>query len=369
MKLIAWIVGIVIILFTIVYLIAFTKLGNGIVQPIVESQIKKQTMMDSKVSIFNLSMSQFEILLEINQNNTIHLNGNYSLFSQTFNLNYALRLEDLSSLKSLSGQKLDGTFHTTGNVAGDMKFLTIEGKSDVASSKTSYHVELTDLNPTSIIAKVNNADLKTLLILGGQKPYASSKINLDVNFKNINPHQLDGDITLKTNDGKINTTLMKKDFGVNLPKTTFLMTLDATLKGDDIVYKYLFNSNLATISSSGDVIQDPLKTNIKYKASFKKLALLQPITDIALRGSFNTKGIIKGSKESMKIDGFLDVAKSKTSYNITLENFTPKRIKAKVSGMKLQNLLYMFNQPHFADGVLGLDVDIKMQLVVILMGI
>ncbi|MCF6340489.1 MAG: AsmA-like C-terminal region-containing protein, partial [Sulfurimonas sp.] len=261
MKILIWIIGIVIGLFTIIYVVAFTGFGNGMLKPIIESKIKEQTKMDSKVSVFQLSMSQFEILLEINKNNTIHLNGNYSLFSQAFNINYALKLEELASLEPLTKQKLIGNFRTDGNAVGDMAFLTVEGKSDVAYSKTTYNVELTDLNPTSIIAKMDNADLEALLKISGQKPYASSKINLDVNFKNINPQQLDGDITLKTKGGKIDTALMKSDFGINLPKTTFLMTLDATLKGDNVVYNYLFNSNLANITSSGNIIPEPLKAD------------------------------------------------------------------------------------------------------------
>ena len=359
MKILVWIFGIVISLFTIVYVVAFTGFGNRMLQPIIETKIKEQTKMDSKLSVFQLSMDQFEILLEINPNNTVHIYGNYSLFSQAFNINYAVKLQELATLEPLSKQKLSGNFRTNGNVVGDMSFLTVEGKSDVAHSKTTYHIELTDLNPTSIMAKTDNADLKTLLALGGQKPYASSKIDLDVNFKNINPHQLDGDITLNTKGGKINTAMMKKDFGVNLPKTTFLMTLNATLKGDDIVYKYAFNSNLATVTTSGDVTPEPLKTKIKYKISFKELALLQPITGVPLRGSFYTKGTVEGSKENMKVDGFSDVAKSKTTYNIALADFAPKRIKAKIRGMKLQNILHVVKQPHYADGVFDLDVDIK----------
>ena len=359
MKILAWIIGVVISLFTIVYVIAFTEFGNGILQPIVESKIKQQTKMDSKLTKFQLSMSQFEIFLEINKNNTIQIDGNYSLFFQAFSINYAVRLEELESLEPFTKQKLVGNFHTNGNAVGDMKFLTIEGKSDVAFSKTSYHVELTDLNPTSIIAKMNNADLKTLLALGGQKPYASSKIDLDINFKNITPHKLDGDITLKTKDGKINTILMKKDFDIDLPKTNFLMTLDATLKGDDVVYGYAFNSNLANVTSSGKIVPEPLKTDLKYKIAFKELALLQPITGTALRGSFYTKGTLKGSKENMKVEGTSDIAKSKTIYNVTLFDFEPKRIKANIRDMRLQNILYMLQQPHYADGVMDIDIDIK----------
>ncbi|MCK4874576.1 MAG: hypothetical protein KAS26_01905, partial [Sulfurimonas sp.] len=359
MKFLAWFIGVLVTLVVVVYVIAFTSFGNGFVGPIVEGKIKEQTKLDSKLTTFKLTMSEFEILLELNSNNTILVKGNYSPFSQAFDIAYRVKLNNLESLKKLVGSPLQGKFHTDGKVKGDMKYMEVDGKSDVGQSDTTYHVELTDLNPTSIIAKVKDAKLSSLLYLGAQSQYASADINLDVNFKNIKPHLLDGDIVLKTKNGKINSILMKKDFNVTIPKTTFLMTLDATLKGDDVVYKYAFNSNLANITSSGDVTPEPLKVDINYQQSFKELALLQPITGMPLRGSFYTKGTLKGSKENMKVDGSSDVANSKTTYNITLADFEPKRIKAKIRDMKLQNVFYMVNQPRYTDGIFSMDVDIK----------
>ena len=101
----------------------------------------------------------------------------------------------------------------------------------------------------------------------GQKQYASSNVNLDINFKNITPHNLDGDIKLLTKNGKFNTKVLREDFKINIPKTSFNMNLDALLKGDDINYNYIFNSNLAKLTSNGKVIPNPLKLDISYKAN------------------------------------------------------------------------------------------------------
>lgn len=358
MKYLAWFGGVVVTLIIGIYVIAFTALGNSFVKPIVEDKIKEQTLLDSKVNVFSLSMSELHIVLEINANNIVAIKGNYSLFSQSFDLEYALKLDDLNSLKSLSGVELRKAFHTNGKVKGDMAFITVDGASDVASSDTSYHVELTGFNPTSIIAKVKNLKLVELLEIGAQKPYASADVNLDIDFKNIKPHALDGDISLRTIGAKINTKVMKNDFNISIPNTDFGMNLDAKLKGDDVDYTYELMSNLFEITSSGKVIPTPLKADIKYALDIKELALLKPVTGADVRGSFRLNGTVKGTKEKLLVDGRSDVASSDTKFEATLKEFTPASLKASMKNLKLQRVLHMLKQPHYADGIFSLDVDI-----------
>ena len=357
MKYLAWLVGIVVVLVGSLYVVAFTPFGNSLLQPTIEAKIKEQTKLESQLKTFSLSMSEFEILLELNPQNTIHAKGNFSLFSQAFNIAYRVSLEELKSLKALTQTQLQSSFHTTGTVIGDMAFITLEGKSDVAKSDTSYHVELTDLNPTSIIAKVQNLDLESLLYMGGQKQYATANVNLDVDFKNITPHQLDGMVTLVTKNGSLNTQVMKKDFNITIPSTAFSMNLDATLKGDDVDYTYILNSNLAKITSNGNVQPQPLSVDVKYGVNVQELAVLKPLTGADIRGPLRLEGTVKGNKEKIVAQGKSDIASSDTRFDAVLKEFKPSSVRASVKNMKLQNVLYMLKQPHYADALFSLDAD------------
>jgi hypothetical protein len=359
MKVFGWLIGFIIAVVVGVYVIAFTSFGNGIVAPIVEKKINEAVILDSKLSVFSLSMSEFELLLDLDSHNSVHLKGNYSLFSQAFNIAYRVELKKIETLKSLTNAPLKGAFKTDGTLKGDMAYMEIDGVSDVASSDTTYHIELTSLNPSSIIAKIKDANLVSLLELGGQKPYADGKLNVDVNFRNITPHQLDGDIVLLTKNGKLNTSLMNKDFNLTIPKTDFSMNLDAKLKGDDIDFLYALNSNLAQITSEGKLIPEPLKVDLKYKVDVKELAVLQPITKADVRGAFRVNGTVKGTKESMSVDGKSDFAQSDTTFIATLKNFAPATLKANMKNLQLAKVLYMVKQPHYADGVFSLDVDMS----------
>ena len=358
MKFLAWIGGFFLLILVAVYTVAFTSLGNGIVGPIIQTKIQEATKLDAKLSTFSLSMSDFEIVLELSKSNVITINGNYELFSQAFDIAYRVKLEAVQELKSLTNAPLVGRVFTEGRVKGDMAFIEVDGVSDIAKSDATYHIELTDLNPTSIIAKVQKADLLSLLKLGGQKAYASAEINLDVNFKNIKPSQLDGDILLNTKDGKLDVELMKSDFNVSVPHTAFSMNFDAKLKGDDVDYKYLLNSNLAKISSSGKLVPEPLTLDIAYSVNVKELAVLKPITGADVRGPFRLNGSVKGEKAKLIVDGKSDVAASDTSFVAQLKNFKPATLKASMKNLRLKKVLYMVKQPHYADGIFSLDIDI-----------
>ena len=358
MKYLAWIGGVLVTLLIVMFTVLFTPFGNTLLQPIIEKKIKQQSGLDSKLTKFVLSMSKLDILLELDNENKIALNGNYSLFSQNLDLKYNLALEKLQNLQTLAKSPIQGVFHTTGTIQGDKAFLIVDGLSDLASSDTTYHIELTELNPTSIIAKVQEAKLSELLYLGAQKPYAKATLNLDVNFKNIKIHKLDGSILLTSEDGEIDTKLMKNDFNITLPKTDFSMNLDATLDKDDVNYSYALLSNLAKLTSSGVVTPEPLATDIKYNLDIKELALLQPITNAPFRGAFSTDGFVKGTQESMLVEGKSNLAQSKTTYRVDLKELKPLSIIASIKGAKLQKLLYMLGQPSFASS--ALDVDIKL---------
>ena len=359
MKFLAWLVGFLALIVIGIYTLLFTSFGNNLLKPMIESKIQQQTHLSSKLEVFHLSMSDFEIILDLNTNNIITLKGNYSLFSQAFNIAYRVKLDELHTLKPLTSTQLQGAFFTEGKVVGDMKYLEVDGKSDLAKSETIYHVEVTDFTPTSIIAKVDGASLSSLLHMVSQKQYASAEIDLDINFKSIKEHALDGDIKLFSKNGKIDTNVMKHDFNITLPKTSFSMNLDAQLKGDDVAYTYKLVSNLAKVSSAGKLTPAPLKMDLDYKVNIKELALLKPMIGADIRGRFSMSGDVKGSKEKLVVNGESDLGASDTSFRLILKEFAPKSLHANIKDLQLQKVLYMVKQPHYTDGLFSMEANIK----------
>jgi hypothetical protein len=359
MKYLVWFGGILATLVLAIFIVLFTSLGNGVLKPILEQKIKEQTKLESRLSEFSLSISDFSVILELNKGNIIKAEGEYSLFSQAFTVFYNVDFKNLETLKPLAGTELRGNFSTNGSAKGDIAFMQIKGKSSVGESDTSYHIELTDFNPTSIIANIKDAKLASLLYMAAQNPYASADIDMDINFRDIRLHKMDGDVVLKTKNGKIDPKYMLSDFNVTIPQTSFSMNLDAKLKGDDVDYRYELLSNLFKINSSGLIVPEPLKADLKYSLNIEDLEVLKPLTKADVRGAFKLKGSVKGTKENLVVAGVSDLASSDTIFEAVLKEFNPASLRAKVVNLDIAKLLYMVKQPHYSDGLFSMDVDIS----------
>lgn len=341
------------------YVIAFTSFGNSLVRPGLEEKIRQASGLHVELKKFKLSMSEIGILLYITPKNAVEVNGEYSLFSQNFDLRYDVRFNDLKELRKLAKRNIAGIFLTDGTIKGDPHFITVEGKSDVASSDTTYHVELTEFDPTSIIAHIKKLDLENLLYIAGEPKYASAKLDLDLNFKNIKQHQLDGNVVLHSVNGILNKKAIAKNLGVKIPATTFKMDAHAKLDKDTITYDYIFNSNLAKVTTSGSLVPDPLQTDIAFNAAIKELALLKPITGADIRGRVNVNGTLKGDKKAMALNVRSDIASSETVAKVTLKDLKPKALQATIKHLRIEKLLYMLKQPRYASGVVGISANLS----------
>ena len=344
-------------LVVIVYIVLFTGLGNSIVRPIIESKIGEAVGLPVKLQKFHLSMSDLDIILYLSDDNSVRVYGEYSPFAQSFDLKYEVRLLSLSDLKALTKQPLAGRVETEGTLRGDLDLITIDGVSDVAKSDTSYHIELTKFDVTSIKADIKSLQVDALLAILTQPSFVHAGLDLALNFKNIKPHQLDGIVRLQTHKGVFDAEVIKKELGITIPHTQFNMKADAKLQKESLDYDYMFDSNLVKLTTKGAITPEPLKTDIAYKASIKELALLKPLTHANLRGRLNLHGTLKGDKEKMLLKLFSDLAASKTSAALTLKEFQPSALRASIEHLRLEKLFYMLQQPRYAQGDFNLKAD------------
>ena len=359
MKFFVWIGAIIATLVLTLYIVAFTPLGNGLIKPIVEAKIQEATQTQSKLETFLLTMSDFEVVVALSEENRITLKGKYELFKRSLDAKYALDLKNLQTLEHFAGQPLRGAFFSDGEVKGDRALMHIDGKSTIAQSATTYSVTLADLNPTSIIATIKGAKLASLLQMTAKNPYATADVDMDINFKNIKAGALDGAVVLKTKEGRLDPKYMLSDFNVTIPNTSFAMNLDAALQGSDINFKGELLSNLFKITSAGSVTPQTLKTDVIYALSVQDLEVLKPLTGADVRGALNLNGSAKGDRERLVVQGVSDLASSNTVFEATLKELQPLTLRAKVANLDVAKLLYMLKQPHYSDGLFSMEADIS----------
>ena len=350
MKIVLFFLTAIGVLFGAIYFVAFTASGNALLIPTIEQKLNESLHVDAKIERFRLRPDAIELILALTEQNKVAIEGTFSAFTESFDIAYDVMFDDLTQLRPITKEKLYGRLYTDGTVRGDMKNIAINGKSDIASSQTTYDVKLVDFNPVSIVAEVAGARSEELLAMIGKAPYALAKLDIDAAMRSIDPKNLDGDVKVTLEEGIVDTKLMRRDFNLTLPKTAFAMHADAKLRAEDIDYALDFNSNLAKILSKGVVSPETLAMDLTYNLACKELALLKPITDAPLRGKLNLKGSVKGDKKRLHVKGSSDIAASKTAFSATLRNFAPKSIQATIAHLQLPKLLYMVEQPHYLHG-------------------
>lgn len=351
------VVSFVIFMFVGTFVFLFTPIGNPIVAGIVESKIKEQTGLNAKFQTFALSWGYIDANLQIDTN-SIKVVGNYSLFAKSFDLDYNLALNDLKSFSTLVKRDLQGGFNVGGKLKGDLVNTKIIGSSDIASSSTNFDIDLVQLKPSMIVANIKNADIKQLLAIAGEKPYADGLLNLDMMIKDFKPESLDGLVKLIISNGKINTAVMRSDFDIELPNTNFTLTANALLQ-KEIDYDLNFDSNLAKIATDGKVTSQTMFINGKYNINISELGLLTPIIKYPLKGALNAKGDIKGDKENLDISVLSDLARSDTNLKINLKNYALNNINGTIKELNTQSLLNMISQPVYANALVDMQLQIN----------
>jgi len=140
--------------------------------------------------------------------------------------------------------------------------------------------------------------------------------------------------------------------GVNFKVNKFVLTT-SNIEFDASVDE---NSN---INISGALALIVKTVDLKFNIDVKDLSKLEKFTNQKLNGSFKTNGTLKGDRELAVLNGFTDIFKSKTSYDVKLENFEPSNIVFDMKSGKIDEILYLINQPKYAKGNIDINANIK----------
>jgi len=343
----------------LIYTLLFTPPGNALLAPVVEKQINKELLLESKLERFKLSQSSFSLSILLTPSNRIEVAGNFDALNRRFNATYRVRFNDLEQLQPLSKERYFGRLHTEGNLQGDEKRIDITGQSDVAQSHTSYDVTLIDQTPIHVIADVQNADIAILLTMLGKVPYLTGKLDLDAELEDLQPATLKGDVKMLVKQGRLDGGTMFREFNASLPDTDFAFKADATLRPGIIDYSAGLDSTLLNFISQGKVSPEPLSADLTFKLDAKELTSLRSLSPMPLQGPLKLSGRLKGDQEALTLDGESDIAQSATTFSVLLENFIPRSLQANFKHIDLARLQYMLLQPPYARGTLNINADIE----------
>jgi hypothetical protein len=359
MRALLYITAIFAFIFISIYTFLFTSIGNPLTAHYINEKLSQSLALPTKIDNFRLSTSKIAFALDIDGKNKLLVAGKYSLLSRDFDLFYDISFNDISSFSELAKRPLQGNFNTNGYIRGNLDELIIKGSSDIALSDTNYKASIKDTRLSNLQLVMKNADIAKLLYMIKEKEILKGKLHINGDISSFDPHNLQGKLDGYVSKGAFNTSLIKKDFKIDIPKSSFTSKFDVTLN-KDITYDINFDSTLAKLDSKGKIKPRNQEIKSDFNLFISKLELLESLTKTKLKGDIKVQGSLSGDKNDALLNIKSDLANSDTNLDIKLLKFQPVSINGKIRKLQLSQILYMLNQPSYLKkGSLDMVLDIK----------
>jgi len=333
------------------YVMLFTSFGHGIILPIAQSSIEKNLKINkAKFTNFSLSTNKINLTLTLDKQ-VIQVEGKFNLIKKLIDLNYDVKIDDLSVFNAISNQKLQGSFYTNGKVVGVVGNIGIQGKATFADGKTDYELFLKEDDIQNINFSLQELSVEKLQMMVSQPQYTKGTLDIEGTIKSLN--NLEGTILTKLTKGILNSEYINKTFNQNLPKkATFDTTINTKLQKDTIVSVVDFNSFVAQLDTKKTTFNLPSgKLTSDYILKIPSLNALYFVTNQKLKGDITIDGDIIFDKtllatfNSKKFDGTIKGKLDNNVLNVKLDN---------IQSTKLLDMLYY---PEIFKSNIKLDLD------------
>ena len=130
------------------------------------------------------------------------------------------------------------------------------------------------------------------------------------------------------------------------------------LRVDSLDFNAVINEN-SNISVNGTLSIWNRWVDLKYDIKITDLSILNNFINQNLKSELFTNGVFKGDYQSAIIQGFSNIANSETKYNLVFKDFKIKDIFLELKNAKIDELLNFMNKPHYLNGDLTINANIK----------
>ena len=325
----------------------FSSSGNNMIKSYAQNLIKEKTGLVVNFKKFELNFGDFNITADINNEISANVFGKYGLFARSFNVNYALNVNDLSTFNL----KLKDAMDFRGKAGGTIDKFAVNGSGKAFDSNINFLAKIDEFKPEDVDLNAKNINLsKVLEFLNMPKYLKQGSLNVIAKIKNEN-----GNANINSQNAVLNEAVFKErnitfpnNLAISLNSDINIKDLIATAKTD-------INSEILNINAQKTVYDINKKTlQSDFSVDIQDLSKLEAIIHQKLKGSLAANGEFKFEDEKIEslnadIKGF--------GGNISA-NLKDSKLNAKLNNLELSNLIALANMPAFANGKINGDVKI-----------
>ncbi|WP_331774145.1 hypothetical protein [Sulfurospirillum sp. 1612] len=351
MRIFVSIIVFIMFLFSLVYILLFTSIGNNILKPYVGKIIAKNIDHDVNIESLTLKPDFLDFEMVIDHNATLVVNGKINLFKQNFDLIYKIDVNNLRTpyLTITSHMLLDG------NLKGNRHEYTINGEGTAFKSKTKFLVAIKDKKVRTLQIDAKSLRIEDILAFLNQPIYTHGVLSASADLVSDDGENFAGTIKNTIYFGVLNNDVIAKHFGIKLK--------------DAISYKGSVNSKISNdiIYSSGNILSNiaQLKFNkseyhlanqrfsADYALVLPSLGLLPPVVGQKLKGEMRLSGNIM-----MEGDNRVIKAQSKTFGGLIDLSVINQQATLHFVGLQAAKVWDMFEAKRYTDALIDGDITI-----------
>jgi hypothetical protein len=329
-----------------IFLFLFSPSGDAVLKPYLQKEIESKIHMPVEVRTYHLRAGVVELELLIDRKLQLHTKATYDLLSGSFRGRYRIKADHFRyEDRVLKQADIKGSYH---GVAED---IFVEGKGRALDAPIAYKLRVIDSLPQQIEAVMKGVPLTEVLQLAKQPPLATGRMDVVINMPRIGNRGAKGTAHIMLKEALLNTELIAKDYGTQLPKGSRVYADGkAWLDGDEIT----FGANVKSALFALDVKKGTFRLSEKrlscdYLLDIKTLRVL---TQNRLSGPLKMQGAVRYSNKGMRVTAQTD------SLGGTLRLTHAKETTVTLQDLSVKKILLLLNQPHYLDGLLNGSIKI-----------
>ncbi|MDD5212135.1 MAG: hypothetical protein PHV62_06950, partial [Sulfuricurvum sp.] len=305
-------------LVVILYLLLFTHFGNTLAQPFIEQKLNSVLQTPITIETFSLNHNTLALDFHDSLNNTVQIQGKFSLITLTL---HAFYQADLSHVGGLN------TFHlpikTSGVLNGGYGTMHVQGSVDIFEGNIQYRTQLSRFYPSDVHISLQKLNYQNLLQWLKYPHHSSTLLNGELDLHGLSRRNIKGDVTLRTHTKNFSPSEIVDD------NTSF-------------DFLSLFTDDQGKIQ--------PFRLNITLNASVDELGILEQFAMIPLRGSAKLNTILQGDQDRFVLDAHSTLAKSSTHARVHWKRLRPSYVYMNMEHADANSLFHLFSQSSPIEG-------------------
>ncbi|MBE0495306.1 MAG: hypothetical protein IBX45_02725 [Campylobacterales bacterium] len=341
MRVMAIIIGVMLVVLGVAYGVLFTQTGNDFVRPHLE---KKATQaLGKKVDIreFSLRFSSLKAVLKVDESATLEVQGTFNLFDQRFAINYDVQAQGLETPVMVIQEKLT----VVGEAKGFVHDFVAQGMGKAFGSDIAYEVTFKEKLLSAAQVEAKDLDVGQILELLGQSRLAEGKVSVEAHTAESGT--LVGKVTLS--NGVVNAVKVQEQYGVVLPpKVMYAGELHAILRGEELEAKGALVSSLAEVRFPKILANTQTQVwSALVDVIVPNLALLEPLAGMPLAGDLTLKASLEGEKEAVRAE-----VSTASLGGLTTAFYEDDVLDVSMENGSLEEVLTRLAKPRYSQGAL-----------------